>query len=411
MSIIKLYPKNRANTLGRVPIMMSVHEGGKRIWLGSGVTVKPKDWDSLKQLVKRTDPDFARLNVRLRERVGEVEQEIIKRQTIDTEGFRLDELQHDMSRRPKTEVDAVVQQQPASFEFFDVFEQFKKHRDGHIADRTIAKYNTVIQLLHDFEKRKGPLTFQKIDQDFGPAFARFLMTKKHHTNNTVGKYMSALKTFLSWSEDRGAPLTSHYRKYSVPEEDVEVISLTAEELNTVINADITQENLKNVRDLFLFGCFTGARWSDISNCHPDDIRDGVWHLRMHKTRSPVQIHLNTMAKDILHKYQKDGKWLPQQISHIHVNRLLKELGKEIGLDAPVRITRYRGTEPDEKRGPKWQFLSTHMARKTFVTLSLERGMRPEVLMSFTGHRSFKTMKRYIAHTEKSRKEEMDRVWG
>jgi integrase len=70
-----------------------------------------------------------------------------------------------------------------------------------------------------------------------------------------------------------------------------------------------------------------------------------------------------------------------------------------------------GTERDEKRGRKWQFLSTHMARKTFVTLSLERGMRPEVLLSFTGHRSFKTMKRYIAHTEKLKKEEMDRVWG
>lgn len=58
-----------------------------------------------------------------------------------------------------------------------------------------------------------------------------------------------------------------------------------------------------------------------------------------------------------------------------------------------------------------QFRFTRMARKAFVTLLLACGVRPEGLMSFTGHRSFKTMKRYIAHTEKSRKEEMDRVWG
>jgi integrase len=124
-------------------------------------------------------------------------------------------------------------------------------------------------------------------------------------------------------------------------------------------------------------------------------------------RRPV---LRRQRLSLIVKYQDRGQWLPR-IGHIHINRLLKELGRQIGLDEPVRITRYRGTRKEEMRGPKWQFLSTHMARKTFVTLSLERGMRPEVLMSFTGHRSFKTMKRYIAHTEKSRKEEMERVWG
>lgn len=91
--------------------------------------------------------------------------------------------------------------------------------------------------------------------------------------------------------------------------------------------------------------------------------------------------------------------------------MLKKLGRQIGLDEPVRITRYRGTRKEEMRGPKWQFLSTHMARKTFVTLPLERGMRPEVLVSFTAHRSFQIMKRCISHTEKSRKEEMEMLWG
>ncbi len=120
---------------------------------------------------------------------------------------------------------------------------------------------------------------------------------------------------------------------------------TADELQLLINAVITDPRLDEARDLFLFGCFTGARYSDVSACHSSS------------------------------SFRIGG-------SGCHVS----------------------ATFTATKR-------ASHMARKTFVTLSLERGMRPEVLMSFTGHRSFKTMKRYIAHTEKSRKEEMERVWG
>lgn len=372
MPTIKLYPKTRLNANGRAAVVMSVHEGGDRIRLGTGVTVRPEDWDATRQQVRRTDPDYARLNATLRERVGEVERELIKGQTVDPEEFLLGDLQRDMSRRQSAEV--APSEPIKNLELFGVFDDFLAARRGHISERTIAKYETIRTQLREFEKTIDPLTFKKIDQESGAAIA------------------------------------PHYRKYNVPEEDVEIISLTADELQLLINAVITDPRLDEARDLFLFGCFTGARYSDVSACHPDDIRGTTWHLRMHKTRSAIQIDLNNMARSIIAKYQDRGQWLAR-IGHIHINRLLKKLGRQIGLDEPVRITRYRGTRKEEMRGPKWQFLSTHMARKTFVTLSLERGMRPEVLMSFTGHRSFKTMKRYIAHTEKSRKEEMERVWG
>lgn len=73
---------------------------------------------------------------------------------------------------------------------------------------------------------------------------------------------------------------------------------------------------------------------------------------MHKSRSVIQIDLNSMARSIIAKYQERGHWLPR-IGHIHINRLLKKLGRQIGLDEPVRITRYRGTCKEEMRGPKW----------------------------------------------------------
>ena len=94
-----------------------------------------------------------------------------------------------------------------------------------------------------------------------------------------------------------------------------------------------------------------------------------------------------------------------------MNDYLKELGQLAEITEPVRIVRYQGAKRVEDRGPKWQFLSSLVARKTFVTISLERGMRPEVVMSVTGHSSFKTMKKYIALTDQARREEITKVWG
>jgi len=76
----------------------------------------------------------------------------------------------------------------------------------------------------------GLLDYANITHDFGDAFTKFLLTKKAHTNNTVGKYISTFKTFLSWADERGAVLPRDYVKFRVPEEDVKVVALTAEEL-------------------------------------------------------------------------------------------------------------------------------------------------------------------------------------
>lgn len=84
-----------------------------------------------------------------------------------------------------------------------------------------------------------------------------------------------------------------------------------------------------------------------------------------------------------------------------MNQQLKQLRQRAELNTPTRIIRIQGAKPVELRGPTWQFLTTHVARKTFVTISSERGMRAEVVMSVTGHRSFKTMKRSLLPTNRN----------
>jgi len=58
----------------------------------------------------------------------------------------------------------------------------------------------------------------------------------------------------------------------------------------------------------------------------------------------------------------------------------------------------------------YELISTHTARRTFVTLSLEKGMRPEVVMEITGHKDYKTMKKHIKITSKVKHNEIKNVW-
>lgn len=396
--------KSRPRLDGRVSVTFSAYVNSKRIYHGTGISVRPEDWDEVKGQVRRTDVRYAKLNVQLAEFKARFEREYADLPS-DAPPV-LDNLRKKLSRR-KLEKESHV---PKEKTFWEQYRSFMNTKANDRTKRTMAKYVTLQKILEAFEKKYGMLTFEGINHTFGDNLSTYLTRVRKLTNNSKGKYVSTLKTFLSWAEDRGAPLSKDYRKFKVDEEDVDVIALTQDELERVKSVDLsTHPRLDRVRDLFLFACYTGARFGDVQNLNLDDVRRGTWHLRMGKTKSPTLIPIVRQAEAILDKYRHDGR-LPS-ISSQRMNDYLKELGRMAELNEPVCIVRYLGAKRNEIRGPKWEHLTSHVARRTFVTLSLEAGMRPDVIMSITGHRSFKTMKKYIAITEQSKKDAMENVWG
>ncbi|MBM2813809.1 MAG: integrase family protein [Ignavibacteria bacterium] len=176
------------------------------------------------------------------------------------------------------------------------------------------------------------------------------------------------------------------------------------------NLDLSANKaLERVRDVFCFGCFTGQRFSDISKLKRDDIRDGQWYLRTAKTKDPLEIPLNAFSEAIINKYLSNDEPLPV-ISNQKTNEHLKNLCQIARINDKRKITKYRGAEKIEEIFFKYELISTHTARRTFVTLSLEKGMRPETVMAITGHKDYKTFDKYVKISSKVKKVEMNRTW-
>lgn len=191
-----------------------------------------------------------------------------------------------------------------------------------------------------------------------------------------------------------------------------VIFLDWDELMTVYKFEFAanKEYLSRVRDVFCFCCFTSLRYSDVANLKWSDVGVDYIQVTTIKTNDTVKIELNDYSKKIIEKYRNydlpNNAVLPV-ISNQKMNCYLKEMGKVCGLDTPITITYYKGHNRIDEVHPKYELLGTHAGRRTFICNALMLGISPEIVMKWTGHSDYKTMKPYIDVADSAKKEAMD----
>jgi integrase len=105
------------------------------------------------------------------------------------------------------------------------------------------------------------------------------------------------------------------------------------------------------------------------------------------------------------------KTIYRPVTNQVLNRFWKELGRRAELAASVKVVRFRGGRRKSDKLPKWQRLTCHTGRRTFATLALEQGLRPKLVMKFTGHKSWASFKRYVNITAGVVSKEFHRVYG
>jgi integrase len=234
-------------------------------------------------------------------------------------------------------------------------------------------------------------------------------------DTTVEKNLSALRWFLSWADRRGLLPFKDYQDFKpkLQKMDDPIIFLEWEELLGLLNFEIPEEQavLRSVRDVFCFCCFTSLRYSDVYGLRWADVHDGYIRVTTVKTSDDLVIELNDYSEEILGRYVDeafpDDKVFPV-LSNQRMNKRLKELCRLAGITRLIRVSEFQNGGRVDLLLPKWQLMSTHAGRRTFISNALMMGIPPNVVMRWTGHADYNSMKPYIAIADRVKVEEMSK---
>jgi integrase len=391
-----------------VPIRMRVNFASQRIEFTTGYRIDVAKWDGDKQRVKngctnKLKQSASEINAALLGYYTEL-QEIFKRfevaEIMPSPAKVKEAFNNRHGQNEKTEL-ASDDTSNVTSNFYETFDDFVRvcGRQNDWTHSTFEKFAAVKNHLKNF---RSELSFDFFDEEGLTEYVQYLREVREMRNSTIGKQLSFLKWFLRWSFKQGMHSNNAYDAFKPKLKDTQkkIIFLTWEELNKLREFKIppTKQALERVRDVFLFQCFTGLRYSDVFNLRRSDIKGDHIEVTTVKTSDSLIIELNDHSRAILEKYKdvefENDKALPV-ITNQKMNDYLKELAELAEINEPVRQTYYKGNERIDEVTPKYALLGTHAGRRTFICNALALGIPPQVVMKWTGHSDYKAMKPYI----------------
>ena len=386
----------------RTPIILIIRKEYDKVSISTSISIDPKYWDSKKQRVKPQHTECLRIN-------QELEKKLVYFVELYNEYYTLkpNEKLFDLRKIQKTKV-----KESKSYKFFEILELYLDYIKTNKSLGIFKKLNTVKNKLVEFSKKnKIEIDFDSINQTLIDNFIQFLLKEYDNSNNTINKNIDNLKMFMLWSKSRGYHKSTNFNEIQKlkPFEN-EIIYLNEEELSRLEELDLSSnKHLEMNRDLFLFGCYTGQRFSDYSNFDKSELNNNFWVVNQRKSvgNSVVRIPLIPQAQQILKKYNNE---LPK-ISSQKFNKNIKNISKLANIIELKKTLKYQGNKRVEVMLPKFELISSHTARRTFITLSLIKGINPEAIKKVSGHTSDKEFKKYLKIEDFYIEDQVLKGWG
>lgn len=384
---------NFVNKEGKSPIVLRITLDGDRVTIGTtGITITPSLWDIKKQRLKGKTTEALQVNKKLDNIESEI-QEISDK--LEYEGkLTLEKVKaiYLNTEDDSNTIGALLDKYLSSIK--------DQVAVRHLSTTTLQKYMLCqvrfMAMLNDKFHCKDMLL-----KDVTPAviqdFSVYLMTVVRQCNNTAMKTMKTLKTVILYGIKLGVIHSNPYLGVKLHLEPVDRGFLTEEELQSIIKKDFEIDRLGFVRDLFVFSCFTGLSYIDVKKLKADNIvtLNGIEWIKMarEKTSTPVSVVLFDGAKCIIKKYENDPKRkdkLFPSMSNQKMNQYLKEIATSCGIKKNITF---------------------HMARHTFATLTLSKGVPIESVSRMLGHTNIKTTQIYAKITNKKIEEDMTKFFN
>ena len=381
-TIVNLFYLKRAkvNTNGLVPIYHRTTINGKRLDKSTGKFVDPAKWSTEAGRMKGTSEEARTINSHLDSLVS-------KNSTIEKKLIAVDKNVN--AENFNNLLTGKIEKQRT------ILPIFQNHNNqiealvatGEYAPGTLERYKTSLSHTIDFMKWKYNITdinILNIDLAFITDYDFYLRTERNCSNNTTVKYIKNFKKIVQICIDNSWIKENPFVKYKGRMKEVERDFLTEEEIQTIYSKKLVSERLTQVRDIFIFCCFTGLAYVDVKQLTNDHIGIGIdggrWIFKnRQKTDTSSKIPLLPIPEELLTKYSvhpkclNEGTLLPV-LSNQKMNGYLKEIADLCG----IKIE-----------------LTFHVARHSFATsITLTNGVPIESVSKMLGHTNIKTTQHY-----------------
>lgn len=403
--------KTKENPNPKSLIFLQYKFKGQRLVYSFGESVDPSSWNPKKQLVKSNKTTTADGRYSLNDLLDN-----LKRVCEEAYNTEIKNGTPTPATLKKYLVDFVNQQKNKTGNNITLYKLIDRFIDNEIQYKgkskqpeTLKKYVTVRNHLKEFERiKRYPIDFDTINLEFYHKYVAFLRSNRTVkikgeksviseplSNNTIAKDIQVIKVFMNEANDLGYTnnIQHRHKKFFTPWEEVENVYLTEMEVERLFKFDLSHsKRLEETRDLFVFGCHVGLRYSDYSNVQPENIikNSGDLFIKMitKKTNELVYIPCHPIVLEIFEKYKDRPNQLPKKYTIQKFNENLKDACKKAGFNETGRLA----ANPDLEL---WECISSHTARRSFATNLYLQGFPTIEIMKITGHKTEKSFLKYI----------------
>lgn len=371
--------KNEKNKDGLYPIYLRAFLKGRKIETATTVAIPLRDWSSRNQRVKIINKNYEKYNMIL--------------DAIDKKSIKLlvdNFLNEDFALTLVQFKERLILSNHNSNEesFTDYILNYLEENKVKFKSETWLGYKSQITKILKFKKR---IYFSDITEKFIDDYRQYMLYTLGNNENTAGKSLRVLRTFVNISIRFGYIKSNPFRYISIKKVDGKRDFLSIEELNKLtdyyLKNNFPKSIDKDILGYFLFACYTGLRYSDLKTFSKDCIVNDSIHLRMHKTGYLVNIPLSTKAKIFIPDIPSNSNCTFRIYCNKVTNKVLKRIGVQLGLK---------------------KNLTCHVARHTFATVSISLGIPIEVVSKLLGHTSIRTTQVYAKIVDTVKIKEMQK---
>ncbi|MFE8423389.1 site-specific integrase [Tenacibaculum sp. ZH5_bin.1] len=379
VTILFLLQKNRINSKNKCPIRCRITYNKKRKIFSTGFFINPNYWNSKEQLAKPPSKENTFINTQLSLIKQQINQAFLFLQVNEKE-FDVEDIY--LQHKGKS-----IKSEKTFLEVFDYHNSKVKKTIGiDYVESTYKKFEECKRLMKKFIRhkyKKNDLVLQNIKFIFLEDLDYYLKTERRQSQSTINKHIQRVRKIIKLAILEGFIDKDPFVFYRPKRTTKELIFLTSEELKLIETHQLRQKKLVIVKDLFIFCCYTGLAYADMSELSTKHIQVGFdgneWiEMNRKKTKSKISIPLLPKPRDILLKYNNK---LPK-ISNQKFNSYLKEIADIIGIN---------------------KNLTHHVGRKTFAsTVLLYNGVPMEVVSELLGHSKITITQEHYAKVVKKK---------